>query len=182
MAENVLELETRREIFDLIKKLPGLHMREISRKLDMSIALVEYHLNYLEDNEVINAITEGGYKRYYHEDIDGEDTGPKIGYGDRRILGLLRQKIPLQITLFLLKNKQASLTQLSDELRMSPSKLSFHLKKLLKYKIVRKIKRNEGRGFSLEEERKILRLLIVNKPPEDMLEEFSDLWDGLRLY
>jgi predicted transcriptional regulator len=182
MVEDVLELETRREIFDLIRKFPGLHMREISRKLDMSIALVEYHLNYLEDTEVISAITEGGYKRYYHREIEGENTGPKIGYSDRRILGILRQKIPFQVTLFLLKNKQASLTQLSEELKMSPSKLSFHLKKLLKSGIVRKLKRNEGKGYTLEEERKILKLLIVNKPPKDMLEEFSELWDGLRLY
>jgi hypothetical protein len=52
----------------------------------------------------------------------------------------------------------------------------------LKSGIVRKLKRNEGKGYTLEEERKILKLLIVNKPPKDMLEEFSELWDGLRLY
>jgi predicted transcriptional regulator len=182
MSKDVLELETRREIFDLIKSIPGLHMREISRKLDMSIALAEYHLNYLEETEVISAITEGGYKRYYTKDIEGEDTGPDIGYSDRKVLGVLRQKIPLQITLFLLNNKQASLTGLSEELKMSPSKLSFHIKKLLKSGIVRKLKRAEGKGYVMEDERRILRLLIVNKPPKDMLEEFSELWDGLTFY
>lgn len=182
MSEDVLELETRREIFDLVKQVPGLHMREISRKLDMSIALVEYHLNYLEENGVISAITEGGYKRYYSKGIEGEDTGPEIGYADRRVLGVLRQRIPLQITLFLLKNKKATLTRLSEALEMSPSKLSFHLKKLTKSGIVSKLKREEGKGYKIEEERRILRLLIINKPPKDMLEEFSDLWEGLRLY
>lgn len=182
MSKDVLELDTRREIFDLVRKVRGLHMREIARKLDMSIALVEYHVNFLEDNGVISAITEGGYKRYYPKKVKGEDTGPEMGYSDRRALGLLRQRIPLQITLFLLKNKQTSLTELSEALEISPSKCSFHVKKLLKEGIVRKLKRAEGKGYAVEDERRIIRLLIVNKPPRDMLEEFSDLWDGLTLY
>lgn len=176
MDDEVLELETRQDIYDLIEKFPGLHMREIQRKLEIPIALAEYHLNIMEKAEVVSAIKEGGYKRYY-----AASERARIGYGQRKQIGVLRQKIPLQITLYLLKHKTAIPTDLSHALNIKPSKLSFHLKKLRKMNLIRKLKSVEGKGYVLVDEKLVHRLLLTYKPPMDMLEEFSDLWEDLDL-
>ena len=156
-------------------------MREIHRQLDMPIALVEYHLNYLEKAEIILSMVEDGYKRYYVQPGKGVDAGPGIGYPERKILGVLRQEIPLQITLFLLNNNQAAHTEIASHLKISPSKLSYHLKKLLRLNVIKKLGRTDGKGYVIENEKEILRLLTTHKPPQDMLDEFSDLWESLDL-
>jgi len=179
MFDEVLELETRRAIYKFIKEFPGFHMREIERTLKMSIALVEYHLNYLETAEVIVSITDGGYKRYYIQPKAEDGSEHRFGQQERRILGLLRQKIPLQIVLYLLKNKQATHTKISDELKISPSKLSFHLKKLLARGVVAKLGREDGKAYIVENEGLVIKLLVMHKPPHDMLVEFSELWESL---
>lgn len=180
MAEEILELETRREKYDLLVKFPGLHMREIHRRLNMPIALVEYHLRMLEKSEVIMSIEEGGYKRYYPEPAwDEEDWRIKLGYQERKILAVLRQKIPLQITLFLLKEKRALHNEISDYLNISPSKLSFHLKKLTNLGVVRHARRGEEKGYSIADEKKIMKLLVTCKPPRDMIDGFIELWENI---
>lgn len=179
LRDDVLELEVRREIFEFITRFPGLHMREIQRKLGLSIALAEYHLNFLEKADFVSSIDEGGYRRYYAKTGKEDEPGYALGHEERKIVGLLRQKIPLQVALFLLKTGQASHKEISDSLGIAASKLSVHLKKMETLGVVRKLQRVEGRGYAVEDRAKVLRLLITFKPPQDMLDEFSDLWDGL---
>jgi predicted transcriptional regulator len=181
MSSDALELGIRKEIYDLVEKFPGLHMREIQRKLNLSISHAEYHLNFLEKSELLTSIEDDNYKRYYVMDANTKEFWLKLGYNDKKILGLLRQKIPLNIVLFLLKNHKALHSEIAGALNLSPSKLSFHLKKLQKYNVIRKLSRDEGKGYAVVDEKKIVRLLITNEPPKDMLDELSDLWDSLDL-
>jgi predicted transcriptional regulator len=174
MDDQLLELETRQSIYDLIERVPGLHMREIQRRLNIEVALVDYHLYIMEKAGIVTSQKEGGYKRFY---VAPSKSG--LDYNQRSILGVLRQKIPLQVTLYLLKEKQATHTKISNDLDIKPSKLSFHLKKMRKLGILRKLQPGEGKGFILEDEAVVLRLLLRYKPPQDMLDEFSDLWDDL---
>ncbi len=174
MDDEVLELETRRDIYEFVEKFPGLHMREIQRKLDIPIALVEYHLNIMEKAEILTTIKEEGYKRYY-----AASRVSLIGYQERKLIGALRMKIPLHITLYLLKNKKRTHTEISQDLDIKPSKLSFHLKKLQNAGIVKKLGTVEGKGYIIADERLVYRLLTVYKPAQDMLNEFADLWESL---
>lgn len=177
MDDQLLELETRQSIYDLIERIPGLHMREIQRRLNLEVALVDYHLYIMEKAGIVISQKEGGYKRFY---ISPSESG--LDSGQRRILGLLRQKIPLQITLFLLNEKEATHTRISNDLGIKPSKLSFHLKKMRRLGILRRLHPGEGKGYVLEDEPMVLRLLLRYRPPQDMLDEFSDLWDDLAYY
>lgn len=182
MSDDVLELSSRREIFELVNTYPGLHMRELCRRLDMSVGLMEYHLTYLENAEIITSITEGGYRRYYlHPDHDGSSQSA-LGHPERRMLGLLRQEYPLRIILYLLSNGQATLTDMASHLGISPSKLSYHIKKLTKAGLARKLDRREGRGYAVEDGERIRRLLVMHKPPQDMMDEFSELWEDLDIW
>ena len=91
---DILKLQTRRKIYDCIKKNPGLHFSEISRKLDVPKTTLIYHLKYLEKLEIVISKTEQGYKRYYIKQT--------VGAKDKEILNILRQEIPLRIVLLLL--------------------------------------------------------------------------------
>lgn len=51
-------MSTRKDIYDLIKRKPGTHTREITRALGLGIGTVDYHLHLL---------WKYGYIRYSHE-------------------------------------------------------------------------------------------------------------------
>ncbi|MCK4266301.1 MAG: winged helix-turn-helix transcriptional regulator [Thermoplasmata archaeon] len=180
MASEILELEIRRNIYDLVRRTPGLHMRELQRQLDLSIALTEYHLRLLEGAELIVSIMEEGYKRYYP--TTGADGGKlALGGDERRMVGLFRQSIPLRVTLFLLNRDSATNSEIADGLGISRSRLSFHLNKMMRQGILRRLARSEGRGYALIDHNKILKLLIAHRPSPDLLDECADLWDTLEI-
>lgn len=173
MGEPKIELETRRDIYDVIKEYPGLHMRAIQRKTDYDLNLVKYHLIKLKDQELITEIEKEGYKRYF-PDSSGEI---KIDHQDKKKLSLLRNEKPLGIVLFTLKNEEVTHKQLSEEFDMAGSTLSYHLKKLVNNDILLKRKRK----YRIEEPERISRLLLEYKPPKDVVEGFIDMWKDFSL-
>lgn len=153
-------------------------MREIQRELDLSIALAEYHLRVLERAGLVTSTTQEGYKRYYPAPEEG---GRGLGGQERRVLGVLRQAIPLKVTLLLMRDGRATNKEMAEALGLSPSRLSFHVKKLLGAGVVRRLPRSEGRGYELEDPETTLRLLVAYRPPPDVLDECTELWEDLGL-
>ena len=177
MDERILDVETRREIFELIQSNPGMHMRAIARQLDMQLSLVEYHLNYLEDNNIIYIIKEGRYSRYY-VDEDLEDRKVKLSAAEKRILHLLRQEIPLKIVVDLLECGRLTHKQLKSAVGVSGSTLTYHLKKLVDAQIIIKVRRGKGKGFVLQDERMVVRILILGRvKAPSQIENFEKMWD-----
>ena len=86
--KDVLFLETRKKLFVLLQNNPGLHLSTIAKRTGMSVALADYHLRYMVQNEIVTEIKEGGYKRYY---VKGEQ-----GTEEKKLLALLQQDIPLR--------------------------------------------------------------------------------------
>jgi predicted transcriptional regulator len=181
MSMDVLELETRRDLYDLVRRMPGLHMREIQRQMDLSIALTEYHLRQLENAGLIASVTEEGYRRYYpaREGADGSVAG--LTGAERRMVAVLRQPIPLRVALFLMGRPSANHTEIGGSLGLSPSKLSFHMRKLVGAGVVRKLPRSEGRGYAISDRERVLRLLIAYRPTPDLLDDVQELWEALDL-
>ena len=96
MEEEVLELENRRRIYQLVSKYPGMYLREIEKELGLSIGVLEYHLTYLEKKDILSVEREGHRKRYFvREDVS---------FGDKPTISLLRQEIPRRIVIFLMLN------------------------------------------------------------------------------
>ncbi|MDI6855847.1 MAG: winged helix-turn-helix transcriptional regulator [Candidatus Thermoplasmatota archaeon] len=173
--EELLLLESRRKIYRVIESNQGIHLREISRILGMHLSLVEHHLNYMAKHELINAIEEGGYKRYY--------TGKEIiGARDKRVLALLRQKMPLKIVLFILEHPNSRHKDILTQLNISGSTLSFHLKKLVKAGMLNVGSQGSEKSYDINDKRAVLRLLIEYKPAgEELTESFVELWEQLKV-
>lgn len=45
------EVGTRRRIYELIRDAPGIHMRELERRMGLMIGNLQYHLHYLEKTQ-----------------------------------------------------------------------------------------------------------------------------------
>jgi predicted transcriptional regulator len=170
MNNDVLELETRRKIYDLVAKNPGLHLSKIADLLNMRVSLAEYHLLYLEKNQMVTPVSESGYTRYY---VKGG-----IGTEDKRVLALLRQDVPLRIILLLLKCVSSQHKELLQNIDVAPSTLSYHLKKLVACGIISVQTYGEERGYSVINKEMITRLLIQYKP-YNLIESFKDVWTDL---
>jgi predicted transcriptional regulator len=167
-----LELETRRKIYDLIIKNPGLHLSKIADLLNVRKSLIEYHLLYMEKNQVLTSIKETGYTRYY---VAGE-TGNK----EKQFLSIMRQEIPLGIVLFLLKKPNARHKEILENFNIAPSTLSYHLKKLLDSDIISISSDGEEKRYSLKDQKLTVGLLIRYKP-YNIFDSFQDVWKDLQI-
>ena len=170
--QDVLELETRRKIYDLINQNPGIHLSKISQILKMRTSLVEYHLIFLDKQDIIKSNKETGYKRYY---IKGQ-----IGVKDKKYLFILRQKTVLKIILFLLKNDVSPHKIILENVDISASTLSYHLNKLLKKDIVELKRFGENKGYNIKNKGEIISILIQYKPYK-ILDGFENIWTDLNI-
>jgi DNA-binding MarR family transcriptional regulator len=132
----VLEIEVKRRIYNYILKHPGIHLRQISKELDMPLSTLKYHLNGLIKHELIAIQSESKYYRYYIKD--------KVGNNNKKIMPYLRQKVPLNIILYLLLWVGASQIELSRSIKKHPTTVEFHLKKLVDAGIIERLPVKDG--------------------------------------
>ncbi|MBN1538556.1 MAG: winged helix-turn-helix transcriptional regulator [Candidatus Thermoplasmatota archaeon] len=170
MKEDPLELDTRRMIYDIIESSPGIHFREISRRLDIPMGVVEYHINYMLKRDMIVARKEGRYKRYY--------TEGKIGSNEKKVLAFLRKDAPRAIIMHLMLNPGARHRDLKRELGISGSTLSFHLKKMLRKDVIREEEEGGHKRFHVVDPETVSRTLIIYKRSfmDDLVDSFTDTW------
>lgn len=172
MTDPEITVENRRKIYELIENFPGLHMRELQRKSDMSMNLVRYHLDQLERYGLVEVVEEE-YKRYYPK--KGE---MRVDQRDKKYLSVLREEIPLSIILSLLdEGEPLAHGNLKENLDIPSSTLSYHLKKMTEKGILVK----QNKEYWLKEPDKMAELLTKYEPPKDIIDEFIDLWESLSL-
>lgn len=175
MINRLLELEVRRRIYEFVKKHPGLHLREISRKLNLSQVLTEYHLSVLIKNELVIALEIEHYKRYYPQGKIG--NGVLIEPDTKLKLSLLRKRVPLLIVLYLIENDIGTVTELSKNINVSPSTISYHITRMVNLKILQPYKNDAREGYSLVDKKKISKILYDYPPvEEDLFERFLRIW------
>ena len=164
---DLLELETRKKIYNLIKENPGINLSQISEILDLSSQLIDYHLNYLSNHGLITFEVKAGYKRCY---IKGS-----IGHEEKQVLSLLRQEIPLKIVLYLLKYPYSRHRDILKFINVSSPRFSYHLKKLIKNNVIELVSVGRKKGYVVKNEREIVRLIIEFKP-SNVYKMIRDTW------
>ena len=168
----ILDLETRKKIFDTISENPGIHFSKIAEHLGMRTSLVDYHLTFLVKNEIIYVDKTTGFNRYY---VKGS-----VGTIDKKMLSLLRRKHLLEIVLFLLNKDHAQHKEILENVDISASTLSYHLTKLVKNDIIIVKRYGEDKGYSLKNREETLRILLQYKP-FNLLDGFEDIWKDLTI-
>lgn len=151
--KKVLELESRRKIYEIVKKYAGCHFREIERRTELSTGTVKYHLTYLTKNKLIVEEKDGNNIRYYPKSFKAEN---------KNLLGLLRQKTVRDILLFILIHNNCNHEQIVKAGNVSPSTVSWHIKKLQENNIIGFIKKGRKTFYNiLIDKDEIVNLLIT---------------------
>ena len=173
--EDVRSIGIRIQIYFLISKDPGLHLSKIAEMLEISPALAEYHLLYLEQNEYIRGVKDDrGYYRRYYIKVSG------VGTEDKKILNLLRQDLPLRIVLNIFQHRSLRHKDLLEIFDIAPSTLSYYLNKLRESDIVEVTLYGEDKGYTLKNEKEIIRLIRKYRLAK-FVEGFTDTWKDLNL-
>ena len=165
---DILTLKARRNIYNIVKKNPGLHLSKIADLLNMRISHVEYHLFYLEKYDLVFSIMEEKYKRYYPKSIN-------LGLQDRNTLSIIRREIPLTIILFLLKNPRSTHKKILEQVSISKSTLSYHLKTLVERQILEIVIAEHEKTYRVKDKEYIEKLLHRFKP-YSAIESFEDIF------
>ena len=134
--DQILELETRRQIYELILKNPGLHLSEISRKLKIPKTTLTFHLNNLKKRGFIASIFEDKNSRFF--------VKHNFGNLEKKFIHMLRKETPRNIIIYIGWNACASQSELSRELEKSNKTIEKHLKKLLDLGIIEPVPIENG--------------------------------------
>ena len=149
---DVLGIEIRRRIFNIILNYPGLHIREISRKLKVPKTTLFYHLKYLERENLLIAKSKDKYARYY--------ATKSVGTKDKTILGLMRQDTPRRILLFLFLYPEHNRFDISQDLEKTPNTISFFLKKLIDMDVIEKRRLGRSFAYRIKNQKEMYNLII----------------------
>lgn len=170
--ESALLLDVRRKIYNLLKRSPGLHFREIQRRTKIATGSLQYHLEYLGKKHLIKQEKDLKFTRYYIV---------RQNFEHQKEMSVLRQESLRKIVIFLLNKKRANNNQISKKISLSPSTTSWHLDKLLEKEIVQKKKRGRKTIYSLVEPQRTAELLIKYKRSflDEMVDNFVEIWQEI---
>ncbi len=173
--QEILKIKTRKDIYNLIKKNPGKHFREIKRELKIPVGTLDYHLHYLMKKEFIKKKVDKKYTRFYvSKDTNEVNT---------KLINILRQKVPRNIILYLFLRPDSSINQIikfGKKWKNHPTKIGFyldkhrttieyHLKKLIDLDIIESHKKGKTRYYFIKNYEDLLDLFIVYE--ESILED-----------
>ena len=169
------DVEMRRRILDLVHRYPGLHLRELQRRAQTSVMLVEYHLNVLERLDLVTSSDEGGYRRFF----PARGARVPLGKQEKTWLGMLRQPVPLGIALYLLEHEHAQHKDLTDVVPVTKSTLTYHLKNMEAAGLLVRHPPGTGRELRLADPARVLALLRAYEPTPDLVAAYGEMWDEI---
>jgi len=167
-------LSNRQRIYNYIKNNPGSHLRRISKVLSIALGDTQYHLNRLENLNLVRSRRVGLYKTYYGDSISGERN--------EKISAILQQETPRDIILYLIENPGATHNQIASHKGFSGATINWHMSRLIQISLVYSHKEGKYTRYYLKGSvRDIVQLLklyhpsLWNKLSSRLAEVFLDL-------
>ena len=165
-------------LFSFIQRYPGVHLREIRRRLQIPIGTLDYHLYRLGRRGLISVRFQGGYKCCYP--AVAEVTHTPIPDGHQTLLALLRQPVPRALLLHLYLEGPSSPGALVDALGTTGPNLSYFLKRLESAGVLVREGQGASRTARLLEPKQIHEVLLHYPPlPETAVDRFLRFWTEL---
>ncbi len=144
-AENVLENDARRNIFEHILENPGCHLRATATALSLSTTNVLWHMRKLEQANLVNSKKFEGYKVFY----------PVAGGVDSRKKALanavLRNDNAKQILDYISSNPSAHQREIARAIGVNHGTIRWHLRKLNDAGLVLQVKREHTSQYYVSE-------------------------------
>jgi predicted transcriptional regulator len=168
----VLWLTSRKRIFDLIIASPGIHFREIQRRLQMATGALGYHLKVLQNSGVVKSETYGKFLRYYPI---------AFGTSDMSFLSALRQENVRKILVHLMLKPKSTHAEIVKSLSLSPSAISWYLRRLKSTDIVVSEVENGRAKYSVGNAVELSKLLLSYRASflDNAVDNFVSAWTDL---
>ena len=172
--EEALALEVRRKIYEEIKVSPGLHFRELQRRVNLATGSLQYHLDYLAKKHLVKMVKEKKFTRFYLI---------REGFEQEKEMGILRQESMRKIVLLLLQKKKANNRGISKAIGLSPSTTSWHLQKMLEQGVIEKKRRGRQSYYYLVEPERAANLLIDYRKSflDTLVDNFAETWQEVKV-
>jgi len=169
--KKTLDLGKRRAIYTLVRKHAGSHFREIERKCGLGTGTVQYHLDYLARHGLLKMEKEGNLVRYFPRDFNSNN---------KKLMGYLRQGSVRSIILYILEHGNCNHEQIVSSVGISPSTVSWHLKKLIDDIIISSAKKGRKTHYSLlVDKNELMNLLITYQESffDAIVDNIVEMWE-----
>ena len=165
-------------LLSFIQRFPGVHLREIRRRLQIPFGTLDYHLYQLGRKGMVSVRFQGGYKCCFPETPVGQGT--PIPETSKLLLALLRQEVPRAILLFLYLEGPTSPARLGVAVATTGPNLSYFLRRLESTGVIDRQGRGSQRIVRLTDPRSVHEVLLRYPPlPETSVDRFVRFWSEL---
>jgi DNA-binding transcriptional ArsR family regulator len=161
-------------VLQFVRDFPGVHAREVERRLGLSSKLADYHLAALEHEGLLDRVQEKGFARFVPR-----VTRPRWSAKDIAFLCLMRRAVAFRITLLLLSQGEMTPGALSKALVLAKPSTTYHLHMLEADGVVGVEPRGRERWYSLEDPERVRGLLAHFTPLPEDLDPFAKVWADL---
>lgn len=173
--------EVRERILAEIRTTPGVHMRELERRVGISFSGIDHHVRRLESEGMVVAFWDGHFRRLFSTDLVFPAESRRLGEADRRLLSACRRPASLAIILNLAGDGILSHGELLARTGKSKATLTYHVNRLVSAGLVRAAPGSSEKGYELvDRERIILLLVTFAEAFRSHADTFADLWLSLR--
>jgi len=135
-------------IYLTIKNNPGIHFKELCRKLERENGVIQYHLRILEfKRNLIKSYNDGGFTRYFINNKTGRNKD------FCNFVSILQHKTIFKIINLLFQEKQPiSRNELAQKLNLTPQCISYFVKQINSLGIINILNKGKLKVYSLEPE------------------------------
>lgn len=156
LRHRVLELQTRRSIYDAVTRVPGVHLLRLQQELPLARGTIAHHLRQLERFGLLGSRQEGRKKVYFVQGtIDPEDE---------YVLCFLRRRTSRWILIRLSENPRLTASDLSRLLHRRLPTISYHLRNLTNAGIIEPVWGGRVRYHRFRDPERVRRLLEAYAP------------------
>jgi predicted transcriptional regulator len=151
--KDLLALETRRKIYDIIKEQPGICIRELERTSGFAIGELTYHLPLLSKAGLLDEENDNYFRRFYLAGMKKEDLA---------IISMLRREAVRKVIPLFFENEKVSVKLLSKKLGVSASTASWHINRMKQNKLIKELNgKGKERFYTLKEADAIKRIYLL---------------------
>ncbi len=165
-------------LLSFVQRYPGVHLREIRRRLGIPLGTLDYHLYRFGKEGLVTLTETAGYTCAYPAVVP--DIGGPIPDPDRHLLALLRQPVPRSILLHLYLDGAGPPSDLASDIGTTAQNLSYFLQRLERAGVVLREGSGATRRVRLADPKQVHALLLQFPPlPDDPVDRFLRFWGDL---
>jgi DNA-binding transcriptional ArsR family regulator len=132
----ILENDTRKQIYEAIQEEPGINLRGLADEVDVAWGTLLHHLKKLEDAHLVKSERYGKYRRFFQ-------NGSTYSEEEQERLAALSTPSTARVAEYILENPGANQSEIGDEIGVTASTILFHVKRLKEVDLIEE--EREGR-------------------------------------